>query len=77
MACKDLGPPLYLNDFSAPQGNTYEITIGEHDSIVVIVDYGTRGKTRTLISPSGARIFKESTGAKIEQDFSLTPESTV
>jgi hypothetical protein len=54
-----------------PSGNTYEITIGEYDKLIVTVDYGERGKTKSIISPSGARL---ELGSKIiEQDFSTHP----
>lgn len=57
MACKDLGLPLYIKDFdmNIPKGNTYEITIGPHDHIVVTVQHSERPKikTKTLISPIG------------------------
>ena len=44
MGCNALGPPLMMKDFNLePQGNTYEITIGVHDKIIITLQHEETG----------------------------------
>jgi hypothetical protein len=74
MSCQDISPNSDLSKCRIPQGNTYEITIKPEDDLFVTVDYGDgRGKTISLISPSGARFDNPYNSDQITviQDFSI------
>jgi hypothetical protein len=38
------------------KGDHHEITISEFDTLIITVDYGDKGRTETIMTPSGVTI---------------------
>lgn len=72
MGCNNIIGDMSRADMNTPQGNTYEITIGEYDTIIVKVQHRNSINTETHFAPRGIQgIIKEKGKPTFKTDWSI------